>query len=198
MAMQVCGLVAQAYGCASVFYFVGCLNGVCVLPLLSLPEIKTHKQTETRNAPGFSLAFLKSETIGLARSYRELLSCPTQRRLLVINISYFLGTSSILTLMPLHAATVWSATPAQLGPLYSLAFGLGVVGSPLGGLLSDRIGHRAVVAAAQCTSILGALAVALSSSQPEFVSGIFLFGLGMSIQTPAMEAYAADKAPGEK
>eukprot|EP00457_Paulinella_chromatophora_P006313 gb/GEZN01006331.1/.p1 GENE.gb/GEZN01006331.1/~~gb/GEZN01006331.1/.p1 ORF type:complete len:423 (-),score=58.93 gb/GEZN01006331.1/:165-1433(-) len=191
------GALVQGIGCVNCFYVVGALNVACVLPLLTLPELPKSPHATTSGQPlGIvSPLRLKEETRGLMEAHGELLRRPDQRRLLAVNISYFAGYSAILTLMPMHAATVWTATPAQLGPLYSLAFGLGILGSPVAGLVSDRFGHRTVVLGAQALSTFGCLGVAFSSSQLEFMCAIGAWGLGMAAQTPAMDAHAADIAP---
>ena len=106
--------------------------------------------------------------------------------------------SSFSSFLPLFLADVHKVDPAIAGMLGGLAIGTGVLGAPIGGALSDRLGRKPVILAslASCGPLIYLVTVA--SFGPVLFVAMGLYGLLMSMRMPTMESFIADVVPFEK
>lgn len=124
-----------------------------------------------------------------------------------MNFSLFFGYSSLLTVLPLHASALWSATPGQIGLLFGGMSSLGFACTPAGGWAADRFGRKAAIVPSSLFIAMGAGAMALVGQidaveiitgmgvYPQFLGAALLWGAGNSLITPGLTAYAVDLAP---
>ena len=105
------------------------------------------------------------------------------------------GYAAAVTVLPLHATATWAATPAQLGIMFSVFSLLGFLGAPLGGWVADKFGRRAGVTPALLLAGSSAAACAAIGEHEAMLCAIVLWGLGNSLVSPGLNAFAADVAP---
>eukprot|EP00054_Salpingoeca_dolichothecata_P010968 m.60948 g.60948 ORF g.60948 m.60948 type:complete len:179 (+) comp19234_c0_seq1:191-727(+) len=105
------------------------------------------------------------------------------------------GYACQLSVVPLFATQVWGASPGELGLLFSAVSGVGLIATPVGGYLSDKLGRRQAMIPAACLAILGATSLAFTDSFYPFVSCMFAWGLGMQLLSPGLSALAVDISP---
>jgi FSR family fosmidomycin resistance protein-like MFS transporter len=105
-------------------------------------------------------------------------------------------TYSIHSFLPLYLMDKHGVSFEQAGILTGIMIGVGVVGSPLGGGLSDRVGREKVilVSVASAGPLLYLLTVAPIGFS--FLGLLVVYGLIMSFRMPASESLIADYVPG--
>lgn len=109
-----------------------------------------------------------------------------------VEAALFLGAAAMLGFLPLYAKNIVKLGDAYLGILIWAPLVMAMLGKPLSGRISDRIGRKPVilVGLALCTAMLP-----LMPLTDNFV-GLLLegavFGLGMAIVTPSTTALVAD------
>jgi len=103
--------------------------------------------------------------------------------------------SAFSSFLPLFLADVHGVDPAYAGMLAGLAVGTGVLGAPLGGSLSDRLGRKPVIlfSLACCGPMIYLISVANFGPMLLFLMGTY--GLLMSLRAPTMESLIADVVP---
>src|SRR4051812_14633970 len=78
------------------------------------------------------------------------------RTIFLIVLADLLGFSIIIPLLPFWARK-YHASPLQVGLLFSIYSICQLVGSPVLGIISDRVGRRPVLIASQIGSVMGFL-----------------------------------------
>ncbi|MBW2307481.1 MAG: MFS transporter [Deltaproteobacteria bacterium] len=118
-----------------------------------------------------------------------------------------IGTlASICLLIQLVSASVNSYLPMYLvdrhglpiglaGIAVGLVYGAGIVGAPLGGSLSDRLGRKAVILLSVALSGPLLLAATLSPGVGLLLTFITAYGVVISMRMPTMESLIADVVP---
>lgn len=112
--------------------------------------------------------------------------------LAMISILLQMVFSSVYSYLPLYLVDHHGITPEYAGIVVGLVAGAGVVGAPLGGALSDRLGRKQVILLS--LSLAGPLLFAATRAP----AGIWLplslaaYGTSISARMPAMESLIAD------
>jgi len=118
--------------------------------------------------------------------------------LLGVTVLLSLITFSIYSFLPLYLTDKHGVSFGQAGILTGIMIGVGVVGSPLGGRLSDRIGRERVI----LVSVLSAgpllYLLAIAPMGLWFLSVLVVYGLAMSVRMPVCESLIADYVPGSR
>ena len=115
--------------------------------------------------------------------------------LVMISISMQMVFSSVYSYLPLYLVDRHGLTPEYAGIVVGLVAGAGIVGAPLGGALSDRLGRKQVILLS--LSLAGPLLFAATRAP----TGIWLplslaaYGTSISARMPAMESLIADVVP---
>jgi len=115
--------------------------------------------------------------------------------LVMISVSMQTVFSSVYSYLPLYLVDLRGLTPEYVGIVVGLVAGAGVVGAPLGGALSDRLGRKQVILLS--LSLAGPLLFAATRAP----AGIWLplslaaYGTSISARLPAMESLIADVVP---
>ena len=181
------GLLAERGGIALPFYLVGgSLLAMVPVVHFCLPETRPAAATPLRQ---LQIRPLLASATG---SFGELLRQREQQGLLLMQFALFTGWSAALAVFPLYAASEWGASPGDLGYLYSLSSVLGIVGSPLGGLVADRVGRRPAIVfgAAAAAAAYGLLP--LMESHSGLLGVMALLGFGEAFLMSSMAALAND------
>jgi len=106
--------------------------------------------------------------------------------------------SSVYSYLPLYLVDRHGITPEYAGIVVGLVAGAGIVGAPLGGALSDRLGRKQVILLS--LSLAGPLLFAATRAP----AGIWLplslaaYGTSISARMPAMESLIADVVPSRR
>ena len=197
------GNLAEQYGAPAVFYLISFAALVCTGGYSLLPEINAAAEKKKQDAlmsmdmsEAEELEFNEKLIAQKAKSdWGTLLKSNRQKVLVVAASANALGFVAKLTCIPWFASETLGATPAQVGELFSLTALLGMASAPLGGIIADKIGLKAVVVVS-----LVACAIGLGfAKDAEDVKGlqlcIGLWGMGTAAAGPAVNALAIESAP---
>jgi FSR family fosmidomycin resistance protein-like MFS transporter len=107
-------------------------------------------------------------------------------------------TFSIYSFLPLYLVDKHGISFEQAGIMAGIMIGVGVVGSPLGGTLSDRIGRQRVILISVVSA--GPLLYLFTLAPHGFflLAILVVYGLAMSFRMPAIESLIADFVPGQR
>ncbi len=129
-------------------------------------------------------------------SWREILSALGVLVLLSVLLQIVL--SSVHSYLPLYLVDRQGVKPSHAGILVGLVAGAGVVGAPLGGAISDRLGRKWVVL---LSVTLGGPLLFIVLRMPAYIwlpVALALYGVSVSARMPAMESLIADVVRPEK
>ena len=149
------GRAAEAYGAPSVFFLISGAALACTGGYSLLPEINAAAEKEEEwarmsvdmSAEEEEEFEREREAIKAASDWRELLKSNRQRVITAAAGANALGFVAKLTCIPWFATGVLDATPAQVGELFSITALLGMASAPVGGVIADKVGLKAVVVA---------------------------------------------------
>jgi FSR family fosmidomycin resistance protein-like MFS transporter len=155
--------------------------------LLLWATVRGRKGTKTKVTSGF---------LGDKLAWRDILR--SVGLLLGVVLLLRLITFSIFSFLPLYLVDKHGVSFEQAGLMTGIMIGMGVVGSPLGGALSDRIGRQKVIL---ISVILAGPFLYLFTLFPLgfwLLTALVLYGLIMSFRTPVVESLIADLVPGQR
>ncbi|MBI4297912.1 MAG: MFS transporter, partial [Chloroflexi bacterium] len=109
-----------------------------------------------------------------------------------VESAMFLGVGALLGFLPLYARNIVGLGDVHLGVLIWMPLVMAMVGKPISGRISDRIGRKPVIlmGLGLCTGMLPL--VPLTTHFMALLAEGALFGLGMAIVTPSTNALVAD------
>jgi MFS family permease len=179
------GLILFSTASYSVTYLiVGVLGCLPLLMVLRLPA-EENRPTSKENKPARASEFKK----GIV----EVLSSRLVIIASALEAAMYVGYGAFLGFFPIYAKEL-GYNDAAIGLIMGSQLATTMVGKPLGGLLSDRIGRKPII-------LLGILLCAaiiplIMRSQTFFALILFscLFGLGVAVVTPSTTALVADLA----
>jgi len=152
---------------------------VCGL-LLWLVAPRLHERPE----PGDRFAAFR-EVANVVRDVGPLVS---------LAMVFQLGLSAVLAFLALYLVDARGIHPALAAAMFGIPQLVGVVGAPLGGALSDRLGRKAVILAS--LAALGPAIWALTVVPNELlVLPLVAIGLGFSMRSTVTETLVMDSAP---
>jgi MFS family permease len=108
-----------------------------------------------------------------------------------------LGSGVFIPFWALYLTETLGATGAQAGALLAIAGGVGVVGAPLGGILTDRIGRRTTLLIALAGAGAGFIAYGALSSLLAVALLSPFWGITSDLESPAISAAIADEVEPE-
>ncbi len=118
--------------------------------------------------------------------------------LLIFTMGLSLLSFSIYSFLPLYLTDQHGVAFQQAGVLAGMMVGVGIVGTPLGGALSDRLGRDRVIL---FSIILAGPVLYLLTITPVglwFLGFLLVFGIVMSLPSAATESLMADRVPGAR
>jgi FSR family fosmidomycin resistance protein-like MFS transporter len=112
-----------------------------------------------------------------------------------LSVTIQLFSAGVRSYLPLYMVDRHGISPQLAGLVISLIAGSGIIGSPLGGTLSDRFGRKKVILFS--LSLAGPLLFAVTRAPygiPLLVM-LLLYGMSMSIRMPSTLSLIADVVP---
>jgi FSR family fosmidomycin resistance protein-like MFS transporter len=103
--------------------------------------------------------------------------------------------ASVNAYLPLYMVDHHGISPKWAGIVISVIAGTGLVGAPLGGAISDRIGRKQIILFSVSLSGPFLFAVTRSPYGIPLLLSLLFYGIVMSVRTPAMESLIADVVP---
>jgi MFS family permease len=104
-------------------------------------------------------------------------------------------SSGVRSFLPLYLVDHHGISPNWAGIVISIIAGSGIIGAPLGGAISDRVGRKRVILFALFLSGPLFFAVTRSPVGIPLALSLFFYGLTMSVRMPTMESLIADVVP---
>jgi MFS family permease len=109
-----------------------------------------------------------------------------------------LGGFMLYPFFALYLTKKFDINMATVGIIFAVFSVTGMIGSALGGALTDRIGRKTVIVASLLLSSLSALGMGFAPTMSIFIAVVVVVGTLSSIGHPAHEAVVADLLPPEK
>lgn len=103
--------------------------------------------------------------------------------------------SSINSYLPLYMVDHHGISPKWAGIVVSVIAGAGMIGAPVGGALSDRVGRKRIILSAFILSGPLFFAVTRSPYGLWLLLALILYGFSMSVRMPTTESLIADVVP---
>lgn len=103
--------------------------------------------------------------------------------------------ASVNSYLPLYMVDHHNISPKWAGIVISMIAGAGIVGAPLGGALSDRLGRKQVMLFSLSFSGPLFFAVIRSPFGIPLLLSLLIYGMTMSVRMPAIESFIADVVP---
>jgi MFS family permease len=182
------GRLVDAFGMSSIFFAVSVGAAICAAGYATLPELRQELPEEKRN---------QSAT----ESLQELLASPEQQALAGVSVAFYCGAACKISLVPSIMSEVFAATSSEVGQLFSAIAAIGILGTLLGGRLTDAVGPRNVLfacgtvcAAAYC----GAAVAVQAHARESFFACLAVWSLAASVKSPALQAFAIAAAPEDR
>ena len=143
------GVVVEQYGpraaflCVSAAAIVTCAL-YCLLPETLVPSTSTTipKRSDNREKDGLKVAKRAENNDNSFALWRELLQDDEWKGLALVQAGASFGYAAKIAAIPILAARLYSNGAAGSGALLSVAALSGLVGAPLGGVITDEVGPK--------------------------------------------------------
>ncbi len=209
------GLVVESYGSRSAFLCVSVAAVIALAIYSILPETMVAfddddvKEEDKDTSETASLLKNDAQSQNNAADWAQLLTTATWRSLALAQSGISFGYACKIAVVPI-LANEYLGGPTGAGLLLSAAGGAGLIGAPLGGLLSDMLGSRiaAIIAGSFSGASLALIPLGLSISTEinsitgehppgaaAFAALVLLWSMGASAQGPALTALMQENAP---
>jgi MFS family permease len=109
-----------------------------------------------------------------------------------VESAMFLGVGALLGFLPLYAKNIVGLSDTSLGILLWVPLVMSMVGKPLAGRLSDRIGRKPMILVGLSLCVVMLPSMPLTSDVAGLLVEGAIFGLGMAIVTPSTMALVTD------
>lgn len=145
--------------------------------------------TPAATAPhGGSPARFRRFAAGIAEVGREPLILVTS----LAQAAQFVLNGTFNAFLPLFAHEQIGLSTAQLGWLFAAQTGTTLATRPVMGLLSDRIGRRAVIVAGLTLCSSAVAFVSFATAVPGLATAVLVYAVGVAVTTAATSAYITD------
>jgi len=176
----VAGILATASGTWRTPYLWFAVAPLVCGALLWLVAPKLHERPE----PGDRFAAFRE----IANVFRDV------GPLVSLAMVFQLGFSAVLAFLTLYLVDARGISPAIAAAMFGVVQLVGVVGAPLGGALSDRVGRKAVILTA--LGVMGPAVWALTVVPNELLAvPLIVVGIGFSMRSVVTETLVLDSAP---
>ena len=115
--------------------------------------------------------------------------------LVILAVSMQIVAAGVNSYLPLYMVDQHHLSPKWAGILPGIVYGVGIVGAPMGGALSDALGRKKVILVSIALSGPLFLAVSLTPFGLVLLLSLALYGLAMSMRMPIVESHIADVVP---
>mmetsp|Transcript_2760 Transcript_2760/g.3234 ORF Transcript_2760/g.3234 Transcript_2760/m.3234 type:complete len:509 (-) Transcript_2760:929-2455(-) len=201
------GWLCDLYGARTSFFIVGIAAGLTTIGYTFLPETARRTKLapwerflgEPQTASPKPTEEDKTTTLDV---YKSLIGNVDQQSIMLMNFALFSSYSSLMTIVPLHVFNIMgdAASASKVGLIFAGGAIVGWIGAPIGGYLADRFGRKKTIipsALLISTGICAATSGYVNSFET-LLPTIMLWGLGNSMVSPGMSAFAADIADDER
>jgi len=113
----------------------------------------------------------------------------------VLSMTIQMLAVGVRSYLPLYMVDHHSISPKLAGVVISVISSAGIIGAPLGGMLSDRFGRKNVILFGVALSGPMFFAVTRSPYGVPLLLALFLYGMTMSVRMPSMESLITDVVP---
>ena len=176
----VAGILATASGTWRTPYLWFAIAPLICGALLWLVAPKLHERPE----PGDRFAAFRE----IANVFRDV------GPLVSLAMVFQLGFSAVLAFLALYLVDARGISPAIAAAMFGIVQLVGVIGAPLGGALSDRVGRKAVIITA--LGLMGPAVWAITVVPNELlVVPLIVVGIGFSMRSVVTETLVLDSAP---
>ena len=200
------GFVVEQYGPRASFLCVTGAASLAFLLYIFLPE--TTSMTEGKRTLDSSIVSSEDaeqeEENPSNIDWGELIQDPKWRGLSLFEIGARFGYAAKLASIPVIAASILPGGAVGAGALISAAGLSGLIGGPMGGFLSDKLGSKQTMLLTGVTSGLGLILIpfAIQMKTPEnipdgaaFIAAVLLWSTSVAAQSPASNAFAQEISP---
>ena len=171
------------------YLIVGVLGVVTFLLALRLPiGLASPRPASATPSEGLKVSRWKQFLQGM----REVMG---NRAILIasgVESAMFLGVGALLAFLPLYAKNIVELSDTSLGILLWVPLVMAMVGKPLAGRLSDRIGRKPMILVGLTLCIVMLPLMPLTTHVVGLLVEGAIFGLGMAIVTPSTMALVTD------
>ena len=204
------GLLVEEYGPRAAFL---CVTAAAFMALIMYTFLKETLNNESQNQSTMTASISNTSTGSNDESGDEssenvdwdvLLQDPKWRGLSLFEVGARFGYAAKLASIPILASAILPGGAIGAGALLSAAGLSGLVGGPVGGWLSDRIGAKNTVLLTGLTSGIGLILIpiALQISSPDYLpegvsfsASVLLWSTSVAAQSPAANAFAQEISP---
>jgi MFS family permease len=182
------GLLADFVGLRIPFYVAGALALIATgWAAFRLPE------TRGWNAEGRTGT--QPQSVGLIAGVRQVLSSRDYAMISIFGFAtFFTRFATSFLLLPILAYDL-GMTPGQYGLMVSVTWLIQVPLLAVSGMLSDRLGRKAVIVPSAILTAAAIVGYGLAPSIPWFLAAAAVFAVAMGFSGTAPGAYLADIAP---
>ncbi len=207
------GLIVEEYGPRSAFLCVTLAATIVLFLYCFLPETQESNSFVSGNWKKIE----QTEPDVATEHDNDWLCLLTQnewRGLALCQSGASFGFAAKIASIPLLAATTLPGGAAAAGGLLSVAGLSGLIGAPIGGFLTDRVGAKVAAVLSGCWSAFALIlipvalaitfdddlaitvgAITLDANNIAFCSAVVAWSMGAAAQSPALVALAQEKAP---
>ena len=159
-----------------------------LVAILVLVATKIHTKRKGRY-------IFKRIDLGLRTTIARVFGTAEMRWLVVEYSLVMFAWQGVFGFLPTFLRTAKGFQPELANAAFAIPFGIGIVVMPLAGGMSDRIARLPVAIGALLFSSLGLAFVIFETSTRLILVGIFVFGVGLVVHPPVMQAYLMDVFP---
>lgn len=143
-------------------------------------------------------AHARPEARGRLAALRELLDVGRRvGRIVTLSILFQVGFAAFLAFLSIYLVDARGLDIATAAALFAVPQAAGLVGAPLGGWLSDRLGRRAVIAIG--LGVVGPAIWAFTATPTALVAApLLVVGIATSMRLTVTEVLVAESAPAER
>lgn len=182
-----------------VYLIVGVLGALTFLLVVWLPigqpaTIEVEEALVPESDPASSLATPPKES-RWQQVRQGMWEVVSNRDILItssVESAMFLGVGALLGFLPLYAKNILGLDGGYLGVLIGAPLVMAMVGKPVAGRVSDRIGRKPVILVGLALCVVMLPLIFLTTTFIGLLVEGAIFGLGMAIVTPSTTALVAD------
>ena len=187
------GFLAQTYGLAPCFFYVGgAIGTVGALNWLLIPETKPPMSAEKNTSDDYKV--LKNTL----HTWRRLSTNTTVQCILATHLCYW-GTisGSQFTLMPIMASQELQMSAGAIGSIYAMVSVINVIGSQVSAAISDRFGRKVTIVPGTVMMSVAVAGLPLASNGTELTAIMALWAIGGAAVSMGPTAFITDLVPEE-
>lgn len=177
------GWLLMSYDPVSVFTIIGLLSCIAFLPVLLLPRT-------TSNSPNNLSPVFKHAKDALRSGFKE----PALWIAGLLDANINLGLYAAKAFVPIYALSI-GMNIVHAGIFFSIQAAVNIIVSPIGGWISDRIGHMYTTSIGTTLLSISLIMLTISESIQILFSSALFFGIATAFVFPSTMALVSAKIP---